>query len=824
MTSCVDGSTATPVRPISQFVLKVHSKCDLACDHCYVYEHADQSWRRKPVMIEPRVTRQAAVRIAEHAATRSLPAVQVILHGGEPLLLGAQRLRQVLAELKAHISPVARLDLHIHTNGVRLTTELCDLFAEYGVRVGVSLDGDRTANDRHRRFANGKSSHKQVQDALKLLRTPAYQRLYSGILCTVDISNDPIDVLEALLAESPPRIDFLLPHATWDHPPPRPEARPTAYADWLGRIFDHWAGLGRPVPIRLFDSIEAVAAGGSSQSEGIGLDPVDLLVIETNGEWEQVDSLKTAYDGAPATGLDVFAHSADQAAAHPAVAARQDGAAALSAICLDCPVLERCGGGLYSHRYQTGRGFDNPSVYCDDLKSLIYHVGVPSSARGAAFGTAVPGAVVLGTVVLATVAAESSELTAQDLDAIADRPASRELVSHLAAVQLKNTRTLFTLIGDGELVSACWGSSVRCAADAWSLIRELDRKAPASVRTVFEHPFARAWAARLLESKTPCGNACGPESAHLAGFAIAAAIRAGVAAELSIPLLDGVAHLPTLGACDMGAPNARTAVISTKDGAWEIRADGIVKRGRYGDPSAADPNWQTPHRTSTGGEVDGTDVNGLGDGFLLDDLDPFRDCYGWEVSPRLPDDAAATWIIMLPAAVKALDEWSPEYAEQVRTSVRTVVPLIAEAAGAERSATSRHAFGSIAAALPEHPRALAMLLVHESQHLLLDTVFDMYDLSDETDTRTFTVGWRSDPRPIPAVLHGIFAHIGMAEVWSARRRDPLDKAADAHATARKYAQWAQDALDELTGCGALTPVGERFAERLSIRLRGRRDG
>ena len=31
--------------PLRQFVLKVHSRCDLACDHCYVYQSADQSWR-----------------------------------------------------------------------------------------------------------------------------------------------------------------------------------------------------------------------------------------------------------------------------------------------------------------------------------------------------------------------------------------------------------------------------------------------------------------------------------------------------------------------------------------------------------------------------------------------------------------------------------------------------------------------------------------------------------------------------------------------------------------------------------------------------------
>ncbi len=36
---------------ISQYVLKVCSRCDLACDHCYVYEHADQSWQAKPKII-----------------------------------------------------------------------------------------------------------------------------------------------------------------------------------------------------------------------------------------------------------------------------------------------------------------------------------------------------------------------------------------------------------------------------------------------------------------------------------------------------------------------------------------------------------------------------------------------------------------------------------------------------------------------------------------------------------------------------------------------------------------------------------------------------
>ena len=57
---------------ISQYVLKVCSRCDLACDHCYVYEHADQSWRTKPKLIATATVRQAARRIGEHAEAHQL--------------------------------------------------------------------------------------------------------------------------------------------------------------------------------------------------------------------------------------------------------------------------------------------------------------------------------------------------------------------------------------------------------------------------------------------------------------------------------------------------------------------------------------------------------------------------------------------------------------------------------------------------------------------------------------------------------------------------------------------------------------------------------
>ena len=193
-------------------------------------------------------SRKVRERIAEHALAHGLSTVHVVMHGGEPLLAGLAGLRRTAQELHRALQGVCALDLRIHTNGVLLSERFCELFLEWDIKVGISLDGDKASNDRHRRYADGRSSHPQVLRAVELLRRPRYRELFSGLLCTIDVENDPVAVYDALVALEPPRLDFLLPHATWDTPPPRPGLSPTPYADWLGVIYRRWtkrAGLCR---------------------------------------------------------------------------------------------------------------------------------------------------------------------------------------------------------------------------------------------------------------------------------------------------------------------------------------------------------------------------------------------------------------------------------------------------------------------------------------------------------------------------------------------------------------------------------------------------
>jgi uncharacterized protein len=266
------------------------------------------------------------------------------------------------------------LEIGIQTNGVILDERFAQYFLDENILVGISLDGGREANDRHRRFTHGGGSYDQVVAAVRLMTSPRFRSAFAGILATIDPANDPAQLFLDLVALDPGRIDLLLPHATWENPPPSAGPGITVYGDWLVTFFDAWYDAPPLMGVRLFQEIMHALLGGASTSEAVGLSTPESIVIETDGAFERTDTLKVTYPGAPATGYNIFDHSLEDVLRHPAIRAAAQGIPSLSATCRACPILVACGGGLYPHRYRAANGFDNPSVYCRDLGRLINHV------------------------------------------------------------------------------------------------------------------------------------------------------------------------------------------------------------------------------------------------------------------------------------------------------------------------------------------------------------------------------------------------------------------------------------------------------------------
>jgi uncharacterized protein len=366
--------------PFRQFILKVHSRCNLSCSYCYVYEMKDQGWRGLPMRMSQQVAERTVERIAEHAERHRLTSVDVILHGGEPLLVGAEWLTGLVSSLRARV-PV-RVNVALQTNGTLLDRPMLSTLKRLGIKVGVSLDGDSEATGRHRRYASGRNSFDAVAAGLALLQSPEFRDCYSGILCTIDVEIDAASTYETLLKFSPPAVDLLLPHANWSTPP-----RP-GYAKWLIDVFERWYPAPRQeTRIRLFSELIQLVLGRPGAVEGLGLLPSTLIVVDTDGSIKQLDSLSSAYPGAADIGLDVMSGHFDDALDHPTTVARQIGVEALAPECHVCPVVEICGGGLYPHRYRDDAGFRHRSVYCEDLLKLITHVRDRVIADLAALGS-----------------------------------------------------------------------------------------------------------------------------------------------------------------------------------------------------------------------------------------------------------------------------------------------------------------------------------------------------------------------------------------------------------------------------------------------------
>jgi len=362
--------------PISSYVVQLASRCNLNCSYCYVYNMGDQSWRTMPHFMSTEIVSLTASRIYEHCKIHDLDEIFVSFHGGEPLLYGTSRMRNLLVRFSQALKGI-KTHWGLQTNGLLLDEEWIRLFAEYDLKVGISLDGPAKVNDRSRVDHQGAGTHSRVIGNLRHLQSAEGQRVFTGCLTVIDPDSDPLEVFRHLVALNSKVIDFLLPHANWENLPPSKCHDPyvmTPFADWLIPIFDEWfEHFSGKVEIRIFEEIMEHLAGGTGSLESLGIQPVSLIFVAPNGDIEAVDTLKSI-PGQQVLGMNLVTHSFDDVQAHPKYVMRQMGANSLADSCRLCPILETCGGGYFPHRWSKANGFRNPSVYCSDLMKLILHI------------------------------------------------------------------------------------------------------------------------------------------------------------------------------------------------------------------------------------------------------------------------------------------------------------------------------------------------------------------------------------------------------------------------------------------------------------------
>jgi uncharacterized protein len=351
------------------FVVKVASRCNLACTYCYMYQHVDQSWKSKPKFIARQTVELLAQRLREHSERITPRKIMVVAHGGEPLLY--PDLGGFFAILQDTVGS-SRLELAVQTNGTAFNESNLSILEKYRVHIGVSIDGNQTVHDAKRIKHDGTGTYRDVVDGIAFAKRMCPD-LVNNVLQVIDPSVAPAEMLDALERLEVRQADLLLPDLNFntfaDSGLQRGEV-----GEWLCDVFDEWVIREQTVNIRFFHTIIDLLLGGGSGTDQLGAWSHGAVMIETDGTYEVYDALKTAKSGAGVTGLTLSAASIAQVDELDFVKAFRNKSAGACTECLRCPRFSICGGGSPIHRFSDQTGFNNPSVYCSDLMMLINHI------------------------------------------------------------------------------------------------------------------------------------------------------------------------------------------------------------------------------------------------------------------------------------------------------------------------------------------------------------------------------------------------------------------------------------------------------------------
>lgn len=354
-------------------VLKMAELCNLNCSYCYMYQHEDKTFQRRPKFMSDTVFDQLLIRMREYCDQRAPHTMTLTFHGGEPTLIGSERMGQLAGRAREALGD--RLSaLVLQTNGTLLDDNWVRVLHRHAISPSISLDGPAPIHDSVRVDHAGRGSHAATLRGLKLLQE---RGLNPGILCVVNPGASGLETYRHFRSLGLTRMNFLLPDVSHDNKHRfYGQYGETPVADYLIPIFDEWFAEDDPgVRVTIFRELITLILGGQPHTDAFGNPTSNYLIIETDGAIHGNDALRVCDEDIAASGLNIFQHGFDDLhRGLPLVHKILHDGIPLCATCQMCPENYVCGGGHLPHRYARANGFDNPSVWCADILKLLAHV------------------------------------------------------------------------------------------------------------------------------------------------------------------------------------------------------------------------------------------------------------------------------------------------------------------------------------------------------------------------------------------------------------------------------------------------------------------
>jgi HEXXH motif-containing protein len=388
-------------------------------------------------------------------------------------------------------------------------------------------------------------------------------------------------------------------------------------------------------------------------------------------------------------------------------------------------------------------------------------------------------------------------ITDAELDSLASGGGSRAAVQTLMAGQF--SRRVVQVLAIMESAPSVAPGAVSTLDAAFTLLCRVQEASPDAVQAILALPCAGYWADACLRGATGSAG-----HRYLACLAAAAAARAGYAAEVEVPVLSGQICIPAT--VTAAGPAASTVTIGVS-ASGEVAIPGSTAPTAGPAQGAAAPGWRPASVLTARAREQRLSL-------WLADRGPYRAPLAIRLAAPLAAGHMAEWQRMLTRAWQIVMSRHPEQGAGMALALSTLTPMAGRASGpggGQDSVTAMAAPGAVLLTQPRDGEAMALTLLHEFQHTKLAALEHLAAMHSGDLRARYYAPWRDDPRPLGALLHGAYAHLGVAAYW----RGVLTSADPArHGVAEdELAYWTeavQIAIAQLQDSAELTIAGRRL--------------
>lgn len=145
-------------------------ECNLSCQYCYEHSEANRVRTSRTTVNTTFANNlnmcKEYVSCLSELAKMHGRSTQIILHGGEPLMIMPDNLERLFERIRDN----ENVAIQIQTNGTLITRKIAEMLHRYDVGVVISVDGPQSIHDEYRKNAGRLNTFDMVIHAIDILR------------------------------------------------------------------------------------------------------------------------------------------------------------------------------------------------------------------------------------------------------------------------------------------------------------------------------------------------------------------------------------------------------------------------------------------------------------------------------------------------------------------------------------------------------------------------------------------------------------------------------------------------------------------------------